>query len=56
MVHGADETLLKVTGIFEPVPYNTHLKFDYLVSMTTLNNIVGVSMQNKPGAGFTPAL
>lgn len=52
MVHGGDEILLRVTGVFEPVPFNTHFKFDYLVSMPTMNNVVGDAMNSKTWSGF----
>ncbi len=31
-----NDEILKITGVFEDIPLNTHLKFDYIVSFSTL--------------------
>lgn len=38
---GNKQRLLNVSGILKDISFNTHLKFDYLVSMPTLADVVG---------------
>lgn len=40
-LRGEDRINLKITGIFDEVPSNSHLQFDYLVSFTTIRSFNG---------------
>ncbi|MEO5594784.1 MAG: FtsX-like permease family protein [Chitinophagaceae bacterium] len=44
---------LKVTGVIKSFPFRTHLKFDYLVSMTTITKYLDQrSLENRGWSGF----
>ncbi|GAB3316504.1 ABC transporter permease [Larkinella ripae] len=43
---------LFVRAVIEDLPHNTHLKFDYLVSMPTFNNSVPEDLKNNKGWMF----
>lgn len=35
-----EDRLLQVTGVVEDMPFNTHLQFDYLISMETFTQVL----------------
>jgi putative ABC transport system permease protein len=46
------EMVLKVTGVIEDVPVNSHLQFDILISFTTMRSRLGDFHDNWGWAGF----